>query len=255
MPRTPCATQRLDDRGRRRRRGWSTISTRGQRAGSRRCGSAARRAPRPRGHGRKRRSAPSSMQRERPGVAATRTRRAGTDAPCARRAPRAPRRPAPRPRRCAPGVARDAPSRRRRFCGPSACSDGGRPHRRRSSTSGLAGASTRCRNYAVSSSVSVPCVTTTPATSARARWCAHALRERAARSRGPCPCCRAARPARTRSARRASAGTAATSCADADLRRRCSRRCRPRRGACRRSCRRCRGRRRSMPLCIFVEAG
>ena len=36
-------------------------------------------------------------------------------------------------------------------------------------TIGLRGASTRCRNHAVSSIVSVPCVTTTPATSGRAR--------------------------------------------------------------------------------------
>ena len=45
------------------------------------------------------------------------------------------------------------------------------------STTGLAGASTRCRNHAVSSSVSVPCVTTMPATSARARWLRDAQRQ------------------------------------------------------------------------------
>ena len=64
-----------------------------------------------------------------------------------------------------------------RFCGPSAWRDvAGRiaPV----STTGLAGARTRCRKYAVSSSVSVPCVTTTPATSGRARWCATARASR-----------------------------------------------------------------------------
>ena len=38
------------------------------------------------------------------------------------------------------------------------------------STTGLVGASTRCSSHAVSSSVSVPWVTTSPATSGRARW-------------------------------------------------------------------------------------
>ena len=38
------------------------------------------------------------------------------------------------------------------------------------STTGLVGANSCCRKKAVSSSVSVPWVTTTPATSGRARW-------------------------------------------------------------------------------------
>jgi hypothetical protein len=54
-----------------------------------------------------------------------------------------------------------------RFCGPSGISaEAGRIAA--VSTTGLVGASTRCRNQAVSSSVSVPCVITTPCTSSRA---------------------------------------------------------------------------------------
>ncbi len=78
---------------------------------------------------------------------------------------------------CAPGDVATATASAR-FCGPSACSDvAGRIAA--VSTTGLDGAMTRCRKYAVSSSVSVPCVTTIAATSGRARW----LAMRAARRR------------------------------------------------------------------------
>ena len=100
-------------------------------------------------------------------------------------------------RRCAPGVAATATASRT-FCGPSGASAvaGRIAH---VSTTGFEGAKHRCRKNAVSSSVSVPCVMTMPATSGSASQCAHRCAS-AARWRSPCPCCRPARPARPRRA-------------------------------------------------------
>ena len=77
-----------------------------------------------------------------------------------------------------PRGARDDAPHRRRFCGPSGSSAvAGRIAA--VSTTGLTGASTRCRNHAVSSSVSVPCVMTIPATSGLREVERAAQRERA----------------------------------------------------------------------------
>ena len=110
------------------------------------------------------------------------------------------------------------------------------------STTGLAGASTRCRKYAVSSSVSVPCVTTMPATSARASWCGDALREarQIAKSMSLLSICATCSASSAHAARAPAARRAARRRRPAP---RCSRRCRRRSPPCRRSCRRCRARR------------
>ena len=90
----------------------------------------------------------------------------------------------------------------------------------------------------------------------RARWLGDALGQPRARSRSPCPCCRAARPARFRAATPASAGSAASSAATGSVRRAVADVVGGRRARCRRWCRRCRGRPRfAGVLCICAQTG
>ena len=136
-----CAQQRVDERGRPRRRGWCTISTRGQRSTSqaatssrarrRRATRAARAAARPRSEP----SGPASPDDERIEAIGVR--------PCARR--RAPcTAPASTATHAARARVRATRTASSRFCGPSGCSAvAGRIAA--VSTTGLAGASTRCR--------------------------------------------------------------------------------------------------------------